>query len=348
MIRVGMIGAGAIAHSHCKGINDHKEAKVVAVADLSNERAEEIKTAYAMEKTFRKWEDLVADDSIDAVAIALPNSLHAPVAAAALQAGKHVILDKPFALNYAEAAQVVKIAKKAKKVFTLGMNQRFNQGHQVIKALAERGEFGEIFHAKAAWMRRTGSPKFGTWFCRKDLAGGGCMLDIGVHVLDMCLYITNNFEPVSVTGKVNTKFGNRGIGEGGWGKSDRGKLVFDVDDSAFAFIRFKNDMVLELNVSWILHQDVGDKNGVQLYGTEAGGTTNPCRVFRFGKQDKEYEVVEPQNVKIRYPHCNRHVNWIDAILGKDELMTPPEQSLVVQKIIDAVYKSSATGKEVRL
>jgi predicted dehydrogenase len=197
-------------------------------------------------------------------------------------------------------------------------------------------------------MRRSGSPKFGTWFCRKDLAGGGCMLDIGVHVLDMCLYITDNFEPVSVTGKVNTKFGNRGIGEGGWGKSDRGKMIFDVDDSAFAFIRFKNGMVLELNVSWILHQDVNDKNGVQLYGTEAGGSTNPCRIFRFGKKGGEYEVVEPQNVKIRYPHCNRHANWIDAILGKDELMTPPEQSLVVQKIIDAVYKSSETGKEVRM
>ena len=348
MIRVGVIGAGAIAHNHCQGINSHKEAKVVAVADLSKERAEEIKEAYELEKTYRKWEQLVDDDKIDAVAIALPNSLHAPVALAALKAGKHVILDKPFALNYAEAASVVAAAKKAKRVFTLGMNQRFSHGHQVIKALAERGEFGDIFHAKASWLRRAGSPKFGTWFCRKDLAGGGCMLDIGVHALDLCLYVTDNFEPVSVSGKVNTKFGNRGIGEGGWGKSDRGKMIFDVDDSAFAFIRFKNDMVIELNVSWILHQEVGDKNGVQVYGTEAGGTTNPARVFRFAKGEGEYEVVEPQGVKIRYPHCNRHVNWIDAILGKDELMTSTEQALVVQKIIDAVYKSSETGREVRI
>lgn len=347
-IRVGMIGAGAIANSHCSGVNSHSQAKVTAVADMSKERTDALAEAFKIEKTYTQWEKLVADPDIDAVAVALPNALHAPVSLAALKAGKHVILDKPFALNAVEAASVLKAAKKARKVFMLGMNQRYGNGAQSLHEIVKRGDLGEVFHAKAYWMRRTGSPKFGTWFCRKDLAGGGCMLDIGVHALDMCLFVMNNFKPVSVSGKVYTKFGNRGIGEGGWGKSDRGKKIFDVDDSAFALVKFANGATLELNASWVLHMEQTNRMNVELFGTEGGAAVNPCKVFRFGKNPGEYEAVEPQGVKVPCPHGNRHVNWIDVILGKDKPLATPEQSLVVQKIIDGVYKSSETGREVSI
>lgn len=347
-IRVGMIGAGQIAYSHCDGVNKHPGAKVTAVADLSTERMKAIKERFGIDRTYTEWEDIVADPDVDAVSIALPNVFHMPVSIAALKAGKHVMLDKPFALNRNEAKRVVHAAEKSRRIFMLGMNQRFEVEAQTIRALIERGELGEIYHAKAYWLRRTGAPKFGTWFCRKDMAGGGCMLDIGVHVLDLCLHLMGNWKPVTVLGAAYTKFGNRGIGEGGWGMSERGKHVFDVDDFATALVKFRNGATLQLDVSWVLHQERGGRHNVELYGTEGGAAVFPPRIFRFGRKKGEYEVVEPQNVKIAYPHCNRFVNWIDVILRKARPMCTPAEALVVQEILDAVYKSAETGREVHI
>jgi predicted dehydrogenase len=348
-IKVGMIGAGGIANDHCKNINAYPDAKVVAVADLSQERREELKKNYSMERAYEKWEDLVKDPGIDAVAIALPNSLHAPVSLAALDNGKHVLLDKPFALNLKEAQEVADMAKKKKKVLMLGMNQRFRQDAQTLRTIVERGELGEIYHTKTYWYRRMGSPKFGTWFVNKKLSGGGCLLDIGVHFLDLSLYLTDNWEPVSVFGQVYSKLGPRGIGEGGWGKSDRdSKIAFDVEDFATSLIRFKNGATLELNISWILHQATPDRNNVELFGTEAGASLAPTKIFRMAAKPGEYEVVEPQNVKIAHKYTNRQANWLDAIIGKDKPLCTIPQALTVQKILDAIYASSESGKEVRL
>lgn len=348
-IRVGMIGAGAIANSHCKGINRHPKAKVTAIADPNSKRANELKDLFDIETVYSDWKEIVSDENIDAVAIALPNFLHAPVSIAALEAGKHVILDKPFALNLEEAEAVVAAAEKSGKIFMVGMNQRFSKEGQTIKAIIDRGELGEIYRAETCWMRRAGAPKFGTWFGRKDLAGGGCLLDIGVHELDLCLHLINNWEPVSVTGQVFTKFGNRGIGEGGWGKSIPGEHVFDVDDSATALIKFANGAVVDLKVSWIQHQATGNQNGVKIFGTEGGAQTHPIpKVFRFAKEDGEYEVVEPQNVKLPYGDNCRHTNWIDSILGEAEPICKLSEALIVQKILDAIYESSATGEQVKI
>ena len=349
-IRVGMIGAGGIANDHCNGISRYPGAEVVAVADISRERCEALQKSYAtIGKIYEKWQDLISDPAIDAVAVALPNSLHAPVSMAAINAGKHVLLDKPFALSYREAKAVVATAKRKRKVLMLGMNQRYRQDSQMLRAIVARGELGEIYHAKAFWCRRMGSPRFGTWFVNKKLAGGGCMLDIGVHYLDLALYLMDNWKPVSVSGKVYTKFGNRGIGEGGWGKSDRNqKITFDVDDFATALIRFSNDMTLDLNISWVAHQEQPDRNNVQLYGTEAGAELAPLKIFRQSRKAGEYEVVAPQNVKVPHRYENRQANWLDAIQGKDKPLCTMEQSLVVQKILDGIYASSVRGREVRL
>jgi predicted dehydrogenase len=345
-IRVGIIGAGAIANDHCRGVNRHPDAQVTAVADTSAARAAEIQAAYKLDRTFTRWEDLVADPAIDAVTIALPNALHAPVALAALKAGKHVLLDKPFALNAQEAEEVVRAAERAGKVFMLGMNQRYGETSQALRTIVGRGELGEVFHTRACWLRRAGAPKFGTWFGRKDLAGGGCLLDIGVHALDLALYLIDNFQPASVSGRIYSKFGPRGIGEGGWGKSDKGEFVFDVDDSAFALIKFANGSTMELEVSWVLHQDQANKMNVEIYGTEAGASLSPLRIFRFGKNKGEYEAVEPQGVPPAFGKTSRQANWIDVILGKAAPLTPARQSLVVQKVLDAIYASSASGRDV--
>ena len=348
IIRVGMIGAGQIAYRHCKEINGHPEARVTCAADLSDERGKAIKKEFEMDRVYTKWEDLVADPEVDAVSIALPNILHAPVSIGAIKAGKHVLLDKPFALNLAEAKRVAALTKKSRKVFMVGMNRRFQEDAQKLKVIAARGDLGDIYHAKGYWVRRSGSPKFGTWFCRKDIAGGGALLDIGIHMLDTSLYRMGNWKPVAVSGATYTKFGNRGLGEGGWGMSDKSRHVFDVDDFATALIKFQNGATLQLDAAWACHQETNGSHGVQLFGTEAGGAMPNLKLFRYGKKKGEYEVVEPQNVKIPYPHESRFIHWIDVILKKEKALCTVDQALIVQTIIDGIYRSSQTGKEIRL
>ncbi|MFH1023719.1 MAG: Gfo/Idh/MocA family oxidoreductase [Planctomycetota bacterium] len=347
-LRVGMIGAGAIAGSHCKGILKHPEARVVCVADASRERAEALQKAHGITRRYDRWQDVVRDRDVDAVSIALPNALHAPVARAALQAGKHVMLDKPFAFTLKEALGVAAAARKSKRVLMIGMNQRFETASQTIREIVRRGDLGEIYHARAYWWRRNGIPRFGTWFCRKDLAGGGCMLDIGVHMLDLCLHLADLWEPESVSGAVYTKFGNRGLGEGGWGRSDRGKHVFTVEDLAVALIKFRGGATVELGVSWACHQETKSRNNVELLGTEGGASVLPPRIFRAAKKAGEYEVVEPQGVAIPFPHAERFVNWVNTILGREKPLCTVEQALTVQAILDAVYASAKTGREARV
>ena len=347
-IKVGVIGAGGIAPSHCEGVLKHPNGELLAIADTHPGRAKEIQERYAVPKVYTEVNTLINDADLDAVSIGLPTFLHAEVAIAALESGKHVMLDKPFAMSRTEAVKVIETAKKMNKVFAVGMNQRFNESAQTIKAIVERGELGEIYHAETYWCRRTGAPKFGTWFNDKSKSGGGTLLDIGVHALDLCLYLIGNFEPERVSGAAYTKFGNRGIGEGGWGRSDVGEQVFDVDDFATALIKLEGGATVILKTSWVRHQADISQMDLEIFGTEAGAHVYPPKICRFSKTPGEYEVVEPQNVKLRHPSCDRIVNWIDAILGEDELECKPEQSLAVQKIIDAIYESSNTGKEVAI
>jgi len=283
------------------------------------------------------------------VYIAVPNKFHAPLTIAALQAGKHVILDKPFAMNVAEAEEVVATAKRAGKMFMVGMNQRFRADSQKIQALAAQGVLGDIYHGKAFWFRRSGIPRLGTWFGNKELAGGGALLDIGVHLLDLCLFCMGNFEPVAVTGATYTKFGNRGLGEGGWGKSDRQQgLVFDVDDFAAAMIRMKNGATVSLDVTWACHAEEANRMDVYLYGSEGGARLYPAKLFHSDPLRNDYDVIENPKAPVALAHECRFTNFINSILGSEKPLVTPEQALAVQKILDGIYESARTGREVRL
>jgi len=345
-LKIGVIGAGAIAPNHCSGIKKHPEAELVAIADVHEGRATLLQEQFAIPKRYASPDELIADADLDAVSIGLPTFLHAKTAIAAIEAGKHVLLDKPFAMNAEEAESVVEAAKKAGVVFTVGMNQRFTGEAQTARSIIDRGDLGEIYHAEASWCRRVGAPRFGTWFGDKSRSGGGTLLDIGVHVLDLCLHLIGEFAPVSVSGSVYTKFGNRGLGEGGWGKSDRGEQIFDVDDFASAFIKLASGTSVILKTSWARHQTDANRHALELFGTEAGLSVFPPQICRYGTEPGDYEVVDVKALPPRYPASDRMCNWIDAILGADELACKPEESLTVQRIIDAVYRSSATGSEV--
>ncbi|MDR0534534.1 MAG: Gfo/Idh/MocA family oxidoreductase [Verrucomicrobiales bacterium] len=348
-INFGLIGAGAISWSAAEAIKKHANGKVLAISDPNAERAREVAGHIKIEKVYADAKELFANPDINAVYIATPNKFHAPLAKQALTAGKHVILEKPFAMNYPEAKQVTDLAAKKKLAFTVGMNQRFNADSQRVRQLVEKKFFGEIYHAKAYWRRRTGIPKLGTWFGNKELAGAGSLYDIGVHMLDLCLYVTGNFEPVSVSGQTYTKFGNRGLGEGGWGNSEKSNIKFDVDDFASAFIRFANGTTVTLDTSWACHQADANRDNVEIFGTEAGASVRPAKLYRYGKGEfSKYEVLDLDKTPVALAHQCRFHNFINHLLGKEKLVVTPTQALTVQKILDAIAKSSKTGKEVRL
>jgi predicted dehydrogenase len=346
-VNFGIIGAGAIAYSSCRDIASHPKAEIKGASDPNVQRLNRLQQTFTIPTIYSSSEALLENPDIHAVYIAVPNAYHAPIALQALSAGKHVILDKPFALNLQQAIEVADLSKQQDRVFMLGMNQRFVPGAQAIKSLASKGNLGELYHAKACWMRRSGIPRLGTWFGNKALAGGGSLLDIGVHLLDLALYLLDNFDPLAVSGATYTKFGTRGLGEGGWGLSDREAIPFDVDDFATALIKMKGGVTVTLDVSWALHQKESNLMNVNLFGTEAGATVYPPEFYSQAENSGEYQLLQNPAADQQYEHNSRFFNFINSILGEEEPCVTIEQALAVQSIIDGIYESCQSGREVR-
>jgi len=346
-LRFGFIGAGAIAYSSADSVNRHPHAKVIAAQDMHAGRLQDLQGAKDIPKGYATAQELFADPEVDVVYIAVPNKFHVPLTLEALAAGKHVLLEKPFAMNLPEAETAAAAARKAGKLLSLGMNQRFTERAQQFRSLAQEGVFGEIYHAKAYWFRRSGIPKLGTWFGDRELAGGGCLYDIGVHLLDLCLYIIGNFEPVSVFGTTYTKFGHRGLGEGGWGRSDRSEQhAFNVEDFATGQIRFANGATVSLDVSWACHQADGNRTDVEIFGAEAGGAALAGKLYR-RVPDGAHVAYDAPGRPLIHPHKDRFHNFINHLRGEEALCVTLEQALMVQKILDALAESSASGKSVQ-
>lgn len=256
------------------------------------------------------------------------------------------MLDKPMATNAADAAKLVTEAKKQKVLLMVGQNQRFIPEVQTAKQLITKGVLGDVYHAKTAWCRRAGIPRIGSWFTQKQFAGGGGTYDIGVHALDRCLYLMGEFDAAAVSGQTYSRFGTRGQGDGSWGKSEiNPKAKFDVDDLSVALIKLKSGRTVLLETSWAAHQAEPDHNGTQLFGSEAGLKFPALQLFRNGPHGYSTELVT------HLPNLvdgNRMKHFIDALQGKSEPHVKPSESLAIQKILDAIYVSARTGREVRI
>ncbi|MEO6848327.1 MAG: Gfo/Idh/MocA family oxidoreductase [Chthoniobacterales bacterium] len=347
-IRFGFIGTGQVAFYAATGINKHADARVVAAQDVNATNLKDFCKLFSIEHSYSKVEDLFANPDIDAIYIAVPNKFHVPLAIQALEAGKHVILEKPFAMSLAEAQEAAEVSRRTGKVLTLGMNLRFEEPAQRIKTLVDEGALGEIYRLKAHWLRRAGIPKLGTWFGNKALAGGGCLYDLGVHLLDLSFYLVNDFEPVSVYGATFTKFGHLGQGGGDWGKSESISAKFDVEDQAAAMIRFANGSILSLDIAWAGHAEEKNHSDIHLYGTKGGALVMGDKLFKADPVTGDYLVIQEPKAALKYPHADRFHNFVNHLLGKEALCVTLEQALGVQRVLDAIAESSATGREVRL
>jgi predicted dehydrogenase len=346
-LRCAVIGVGAIGLEHLSSLSQCQRGTAVAIAENHPGRAKEASDRFKIPRSYSDYRELLEQADVDAVTIALPNHLHAPVAIEALRARKHVLIEKPMALNAKEASKIIDTAAKMRRTVMVAQNFRFNRQTQLAKLMIQRGDLGEIYHARCFWLRRNGIPRIGSWFTQKKLAGGGATLDIGSHMLDACLHLLGDFNATSVSGHTHSRFGTRGLGETNWGKSEIDPAKpFDVDDYSVALIKLKSGRTVNFEVSWAGHQPTDAREyGVDLLGTLAGLSLYPARLFRNGPNG--YETTQLAASKIPLPEDRIH-HFVNCVLEGKKPMVPIEESLKVQQILDAIYASNTTGKEVRL
>ena len=346
-LRCAVIGIGGIGLDHLLSLSACPRAAAVAIAESDAQRARDAASRFHLPRTYADYHELLEQPDIDAVTIALPNHLHAPVAIAALKARKHVLLEKPMATNAKEATKIIETANKMKRTVMVGQNYRFDRHTQNAKLCIDRGTLGEIYHARCFWLRPHNIPRIGSWFTQKRLAGGGCTYDLAVHMLDACLYLLGEFEATSVTAQTYAKFGPRGLGEMDWGKSEVDpQRTFDVEDHSAAFVRLRSGKAVILESSWAGHHPVGGREyGIDLLGTDAGLSLFPAQLCRNGPLG--YEKIELAQPKLSHSEDRVH-HFVSCLLDGKKPLVDPEESLHVQKILDAIYASAARGKEVKV
>ena len=354
IVRVGVIGSGA-GEFHLKGYGEDDRAEVVAIAGLDTDRVVKLANQYGVKDTHREYQEMLARDDIDAVSVAVPNFLHMPVALAAFEAGKHVLVEKPLARNAAEGVAMVEAARAHNKVLGVSFQRRTRHDVQLLKHAIDNNEFGNIYYAKAWWMRRSGIPGLGSWFTSKEAAGGGPLIDLGVHVLDMLMYVMGNPEVHSVTGTTYAQIGP--TGRGGWPGRGRFEVTaeqpYEVEDLASAFIRLKNGGTVLLEASWASFTEMVDDFGIQVYGPEGGARifakqyalTDSLEIYKnFGDTTQD---SKPRTFA-REGHGQVIHSFIDSILNGAPMQPSGLEGLANIQLIDAIYKSAALGREVIL
>jgi predicted dehydrogenase len=345
-LRCAVIGAGAVGIEHLNSLLHCPRAATVAIAETNAQRLREAAERFHVARTFTNYQELLEQPDIDAVTIALPNYLHAPVAIEALNARKHVLIEKPMATNAKEAAKIVTAAEKNRRVAMVAKNFRFDRHTHAARAAIQRGDLGEVYLARGFAHAHSNIPRIGSWFTQKQYSGGGCMADSGSVLLDALFHLLNDFDVVSVTATKHAKFGNRGRGEGTRGRSEVDpKRPFDVEDHCAALLRTKKGYTITVETSWAgFHPGDTRTEGIDLLGTEAGMSLFPARLFKSSLHG--FETIQfhaPANGHAE----NRVAGFVNAIIEGKKPPVPLEESFKVQQVLDMIYQSAETGREVR-
>ena len=352
-LRVGVVGLGYAGGQHLKNFTKMPGVEAVALAGLEEGRLKDLGGQYGVPNLYTNWEELVARDDLDVVSIGAPNHLHAPIAIAALEGGKHVLCEKPLARTGAEATRIVRAARAADRAVHIAFTQRERGDVQALRRHVEGGNLGRIYHAKATWMRRNGIPGMGGWFTSKEMAGGGPLIDLGVHMIDMALYLMDEPEVEAVSCATYAELGPQG--RGGWAGIGvmTGDDPYEVEDLATAFIRLSGGATLNLEAGWAVYRESSDDFGVTLYGTDGGaemkvknyGTADTVRIYTdvAGVPAVVTPEIEPREG--HYAVVRRFVETIRSGDWKDQY---GEDGVRRARIIDACYASALENREVSL
>jgi predicted dehydrogenase len=345
-LKVGVIGVGGIAGTHFPGWRDSPLAEVVALADLAPEVLNRVGEAQGVKRRYAKPEELIADPEIDIVDICTPNMYHAPLAIAALEAGKHVLCEKPLAPTPEAIQDMIRARDKSGKLLMTAQHFRFEGTAKALKAEIDTGALGEIYHARSWMLRRSGAP-IRPGFIMKQHSGGGPCIDIGVHILDLTLWMMRHPRPVAVSGITQDRLARR---PGAF--SNMGGLIpdsFDVEEFAAAFVRFANGATLVLEVSWLLHhKTTGEDMQMWLYGEQGGAHWPPNEILTTDNATRQHKNMQLVNAERGEAHAKECVAFADAVANGKPSPVPAEESLDVITILDALYRSSASGREIRL
>jgi len=357
-IKAGVIGAG-IGKFHIEGYQQHPKADVVALADVSKDALGAVGASYDIPKLYTDYKEMLADASIDCVSVCVPNFLHAPVVIDCLNAGKHVLCEKPLARDAREGAKMVAAAEAAGKKFMIQFNNRYRPEATLLKEYVANGELGDIYFARCGWIRRNGIPGWGGWFTQQELAGGGPLIDLAVHMLDLTMWLMGNPEPTTVLASTFSVFGPKMEALGPWGTPNK-KGKFDVEDMAVAMIKFEGGKTIAVEASWA-SRCKREWVYSTLMGTEAGASLE--RVFDVdGVDDSSVDTLElftqehgvPVNrdlVVAPDPAMGRHnavKHFVDCLVDDVEMISPASDGLRIMKILDAAYKSATSGKAVNI
>jgi predicted dehydrogenase len=341
--KVAIIGAGGIAGAHIDGYKKIPGVEIIACADINDKTLAKVKEAHGV-RTYLDYKEMLAKEKdLDAVSVCTPNGLHAANAIAALEAGKHVLCEKPMAMNVAEAKAMLAAAKKAGKHFVIGFQYRFDPKTEVIRKQIESGAFGKIMYVRCQALRRRGIPNWGV-FGRKELQGGGPMIDIGVHILEMAHYMIASPKPIAASGNTWTYLGNKPMEAlTRWPNWDY--KTYTVEDLAVGMIRFDNGAMLNVEASFVAHIEK-DVWNVTIMGEKGGASWESGQIFT--DRDGYMFNCTPQYVGTWDMFDKKIEHFIDVCRdGKPNLATG-EHGLMIQQMLDGVYDSAMAGKEVAI
>lgn len=352
-IKVGIIGVGGIANGkHMPNLAKLDNVEMVAFCDLIEERAKRGASTYGTPdaRVYTDYKELLEnEDEVDVVHVCTTNDAHSFITIDALNAGKHVMCEKPMAKTSEEARAMVEAARKNKRKLTIGYQNRFRTNSLHLKKICDQGVLGEIYFAKALAIRRRGVPTWGS-FLDLDKQGGGPLIDIGTHALDLTLWLMQNYEPEVAMGSTFQKLGTKGSEANPWGSWDPTK--FEVEDSAFGFVRFRNGATVILEASWALNTLQTGEATCVLCGTEAGADMvgglriNGEELGRLYTKTPDLDVggVDFFAGKKASPGELEAHTWIQSVVEDKSPLVKPEEALVVTEILEGIYKSSASGK----
>jgi predicted dehydrogenase len=346
-LKVGIIGIGGIARMHIPGWRASPHVELVAGCDISQVLLQQWGLEHRIEKMVTDAADLINDPDIDIVDICTPNNYHAPLAIAALQAGKHVICEKPLAPTPTAIRDMIAARDKSGKLLMTAQHFRFTGTAKAMKTELDTGVLGHIYHARG-WMLRRAAVNPRPGFILKQHSGGGACIDIGVHILDLTLWFMGNPKPIAVTGVTRKELACQEGAFSIWGEQIPKEI--DVEDFAAAFIRFENSATLILEVSWLLHHDTPVEDmQAWLYGTKGGGHWPKCEILRTNYATQQhYNQTLMLTDDISEPHAQECIEFAQAVATGASSPVPAEQSLQVITILDGIYRSQQIGGEVRL
>ncbi len=348
-LKVGVIGVGGIAGVHMPGWAESPHAEVIVGADLSLDAAEAWAKKWDIPKVTTHSADLINNPDIDIIDICTPNMYHTGLTVAALEAGKHVICEKPLAPTPEDIQRMIDARDKSGKMLMTAQHFRFSGRSKALKAEIDAGVLGEIYHARSWMLRRVAIPtRLG--FLLKQHSGGGATIDIGVHILDLTLWFMGNPKPVSVSGVARKVLAENPKAFGLWDNNALVPAEMDVEELAVAFVRFENGASLILEVSWMLHHDTeGEDMQMWLYGRDAGAHWPKVEILHTNYDTKQlYNRSLRMTKDLAEPHAQECIEFAQAIVDGAPSPVPAEQSMQVMQILNAVYESQKTGREVLL